>query len=98
MHLESDLTIDSTEDPDKETNIILILLNYSAIETADSTTNFVIVSRLDMFNNLKPLELTDRNRPSIGVGCRQICQVGTGLKDRQQLIWPILVRSHYIED
>ena len=51
-------------------------------ESADSTTDSVIVSRLplsNMLNILKPLELADGNRPTFAVGRREIGPVGTGL-------------------
>ena len=54
----------------------------------DSTTDSEIVGRLsvlNMFNILKPLELADRNRPTIAVGRRQIGLVGTGLYSNELL-------------
>ena len=53
-----------------------------AVESADSTINSVIVGQLpqlNMFDILNPLELADRNRPTIAVGRQQIGQVGLGL-------------------
>ena len=35
-----------------------------------------------MFNILNPLESADGNRPTIGVGLREIGPVGTGLKGK----------------
>ena len=54
----------------------------SALETADSTTDSVIVGRLailNMFNILGLLELANRNRSTIAVGRWQISLVGMGL-------------------
>ena len=56
--------------------------NFTA-ESADSTTDSVIVGRLpllNMFNILKPLESADGNRPNITVGRWEMSSVGTGLK------------------
>ena len=54
----------------------------SAVESADSTTDSVIVGQLalsNIFNILNPLESDDGNRPSFGVGRREIGPVGTNL-------------------
>ena len=59
-----------------------IELADSITESADSTTNSVIISQLSlikMFNILNPLESADGSRPTIGVGPQQIGLVGTGL-------------------
>ena len=51
-------------------------------ESADSTTNFVIVGRLpvlNMFNISTPIKSADCSQPTIAVGRLQIGPVGMGL-------------------
>ena len=60
----------------------VVKLADSAVESADSTTDSVIVGRLslsNMFNILRPLESADGNRLTIRVGRWKIGHVGTGL-------------------
>ena len=55
----------------------------SSLESADSTTDFVIVGRLpvsDMSNISTPIQSADSSWPTIALGALQIGQVGMSLK------------------
>ena len=50
-----------------------------------------------MFNILNPLVLADENRPTIGVGRREICPVGMSIKahlEAEQNAVPIFIKPH----